>query len=143
MEYVMIPVPEQIRANVDQYLRWNVGTAPAAAQWDLEAVGALIREIDEQARALLIVAADASVEVTLLSLPVAAERAGCSVREALGIVLEMNDAIRQASGPAFSLATDKIENSDETGPRGWSLNMPGDVAKFLLRCAGRGPIEEL
>lgn len=138
----MVPVPEEHAAAVAQFLQWNVVKMPSLGQWDQVTIAAFLADLDERSRMLLLVAAQASVDVSVLTVPDAAEAVGCSQHEALGIMMELNDAVRVAGGPPFVLATAELESAGETGPRGWSLNMIGDVAQPFLDAARGGVAEQ-
>ena len=131
MEYVMVPVPEELTTQVDQYLRWNVGDLPPDF-WPQDAIRGFVDSLDEQARTLLLHVAVAAEQVVPVSVRATAEATGCSVREALGIMMELNDAARGAGGPVFILATTLIDGATESGPDAWNFNTNGDLGRLFL-----------
>jgi hypothetical protein len=136
MEHVMVPVPEEHLAEVKQYLQWNTASVPMGS-WDTDAAAHFVTSLDELAARVLMHAAAAADEVVVLTIPDAAAAAGCTEREILGLVVELNAAARAASGPPFILATALVHGTTETGPQGWTLNMPGDVARLFRADAAR------
>jgi hypothetical protein len=142
MEYVMVPVPEEHVAEVAQYLQWSTAKLPSDV-WDPDAISSFLQGLDQQARLLLLRAAECAEEVTVLTIPDAAEAAGCSEREILGLMMELNARIGAAGGPPFALATAVIDGTTEIGPRAWTLNMPGAVAELFLDAAVRAKVSPL
>lgn len=132
----MVPVPEEHAEAVTRYLQ-KIGQPPTPAEeWGLDAIGAFLSELDEPSRSLLVLAAEASVGRQVLTVPAAAKAIGCSVNEALGMTVALNDAVLAAGGPWFLLAAMPI--SREAAPRSWSLNMADEaVARAVLDAAGR------
>lgn len=137
MEYVMVPVPEEFVAQVTQYLHWNTGSLPPDA-WPPDAIARLLGDLDEAARRVLLYVAKSAEEVVVVSVHDAAETAGCSDRELLGLIVELNDAVRLSCGLPFAMATSVREGASGTGPQTWAVNMPGDIAKLLLDAAKTG-----
>jgi len=136
MEYVMVPVPEELTARVDQYLRWNVGSLPPDF-WPQDAIGVFLDSLDEQARSLLLSVSEAADQVVVLTVHAAAEATGCSDREALGIMMELNDAARIAGGTPFILATAVVDGTTDTGPSAWSINTTGELGRLFLDASSR------
>jgi hypothetical protein len=135
-EHVMIPVPEEHVSKVHAYLTWR---APKVApdDWDRDAVVRQLDQLDPLAREFLVAAAADSYEVDFVSVPDAARRHGVSEREILGLIIELNHVLRVTGGPLFSFVTVQIPDEPDEGPRSWSVNMAGDVARFVLIAAGR------
>ncbi len=134
MEYVMVPVPEEYVAEVAQYLQWNTGEVPPDL-WELDSVIRFLDGLDEQARTLLLHAAKCADDIVVLPVTEAAKVLGRSERETLGTLIELNDAARVAGGPLFVLATAVLHETTETGPKAWSVNMPGPLARLLVEAS--------
>ena len=109
MEYVMVPVPEELAEKVLTYVSWKNAEAKARATPDErpddgEAMARAFARLDEVSRALITVIAAAALEAEELSVPEAARRAGVSTREALGILLEANSVIAGEGGPPLGFS---------------------------------------
>jgi hypothetical protein len=135
MEYVMVPVPEEFVAEVTQYLQWNTGTPPPDF-WPDDAIARFVEGLDESARAVLLHAARGSDGVVVMPVTDVAEATGCTPREVVGLVVELNEAARNAGGPPFIMATTLLHGEAAGGPEAWSVNMPGAVAKLVLDATG-------
>jgi hypothetical protein len=136
MEYVMVPVPEEHLAEVNQFLKWGLVTLPTIEGWDQDAIARFLGELEEPSRSFLLLVAKASAEFTVLTIQDAGEASGRSVHEVLGMVVTLNEAIRAAGGPPIALAIDAQVDSPELGPSGWSLNMVAEVAAAFLDAVG-------
>jgi hypothetical protein len=102
MEYVMVPVPEEIVEEVQQFLRWQIDFAkPAAAlpEVSLDPAGmeALLAGLDAGARDLLRLLARPApgTDPTIAGLAAALTR---SPREVVGTVYEVNVLLADAGG---------------------------------------------
>ncbi len=135
MEYVMVPVPEEFVAEVTQYLQWNTGSIPPDL-WDEEGIVRFVDGLDEQARTLLLHAATCASEIVVLPVHDAAVVAGCTDREVVGLVVELNEAVRAVGGPPFVIATALLHEATPTGPDSWSVNMPSPIAELVLDAVG-------
>lgn len=101
MEYVMVPVPEELAARVLRYVSWkdaHANAPPSAdegtdARDDPVAAARVFARLDAPSRALVAVVAAAALEAEELTIPDAARRAGVSTREALGVLMEVNNVI--------------------------------------------------
>jgi hypothetical protein len=107
VEYVMVPVPEELAAKVLTFVSWKDAQAaeppPVPGQPDAdEAIARAYARLDDTSRALVGVVAEAALEAEQLSVPEAARRAGVTTREALGILLEVNAIIVSEGGPALA-----------------------------------------
>lgn len=142
MEYVLVPVPEEIVPEVKQYLRWNI-SGPSLGQLDQEGAVRFVESLGEQERRFLTVVAESAVESTVLSVGDAAAASRCSELEALGMMLRLNTAVQYyGTLPLGLVSRDEVET-----PAGWqgeppyTFNMRADVAHLVLNAAGRGPVE--
>ncbi len=107
MEYVMVPVPEELAAQVLTYVSWRDAEAkarPPVAERpdDPDAVARVFARLDESSRALMAVIAAAALEAEELGIPKAARRAGVTAREALGILLEVNNILAGEGQPPIT-----------------------------------------
>jgi hypothetical protein len=102
MEYVMVPVPEELVEEVQLFLRWQTDFAkPAAAvpevALELAGVEALLAGLDEDARALLRLLARPEPG-TVPTIDGIAGALGRSPREVVGTVYEANVLLAEAGG---------------------------------------------
>ena len=135
MEYVMVPVPEEHAEAVNRYLQKVVQPPAPTDGWDRDAIARFWSALDEPARSLLLLVADASVRGVVLTVQSAAEAAGCSANEVLWMTVALNDAVLAAGGPWFLLAA--MPSPAETGQRSWSLKMGAlTVARAVVELAG-------
>ena len=122
MEYVMVPVPEEHAEAVTRYLQKVAQTARPDGRLGPGCHRAVLRRRStNRRRSLLLLVADASVRGVVLTVQSAAEAAGCSSNEVLGMTVALNDAVLAAGGPWFLLAA--MPSPAETGQRSWSLKM--------------------
>jgi hypothetical protein len=136
MEYVMVPVPEELVAAVERYLLLHTNTVrPASSVFDHDAAARVLFDLDEQTRALLLRASEAVDEGVVYTVRDAAEAAGLSEREVLGLCVELNNVVRTAGGPPVTVVP-MLQEASATGPRAWPLTMAGDIAG-LFAAAGR------
>jgi hypothetical protein len=112
VDYVMVPIPEELADRVLAFVSWKEAEAkagPPAAE-GLDAVDAadvmarVFARLDDPSRALLTVTAEAALEAEELTLPEAARRAGVSTREAIGILLEVNGIVVSEGGPPLAFS---------------------------------------
>jgi hypothetical protein len=108
VEYVMVPVPEELADKVLTYVRWKEaqasGTVPAGERQDQgDAMARAFARLDESGRAMVTVIAAAMLEGDGLSVPEAARRTGVSAREAVAILLEVNNVMASEGGPPLGL----------------------------------------
>ncbi len=153
MEYVQVPIPEEHVAGVLQFvqtLRYAHFSAQTLSpgEWDQTAMARLLRDLDGRARTLLLRAADVAAaaekaragdDVEVLTIRNAARELGCTEREVLGLIVELNDVVRRDAGPPFALVTGDVDGSPGMGAFSWPITMAGDTARFLLAAAGDLP----
>jgi hypothetical protein len=107
VEYVMVPVPEELAQKVLTYVSWRESQASTAALADdrQASVAALARafaRLDDASRALVTVIAAAVADGEEVSVAEAARRARLTSREAIGVLLEVNNVIAQEGGPPLA-----------------------------------------
>jgi hypothetical protein len=135
MEYVMVPVPEELVADVEKFLVMNA-VRPGAKVLDPEAVEQLWTTLSAAARELLLRAAEAAREHLLFTVQDAAVAVRCSEHELLGRVVELNNLVKAAGGPRLTLVP-MLDDISESDSRVWPLTMARDVADLFLQIAGR------
>ena len=133
----MIPVPEEHVSKVQAYLKWGAARV-VPDDWDRETPAHRLDQLDPLAREFLVAAAEDAYELDFVSVPDAASRHGVSEREILGLTIELNHMLGVTGGPLFSVMPVPDPGQPDEGPRSWSVNMAGDVARFILIAAGRG-----
>jgi hypothetical protein len=135
MQYVMVPVPPELVAQVEHYLAWNTGRAEST--WDHDAAARFLDALDPRGRSLLVQAADASFDARILTCAEVAAALDCSELEVLGRAIELNESCRRAGGPVFLVTANVPDDVDGVAqPR--RLDMPIDVARRVLDASGRG-----
>lgn len=116
VEYVMVPVPEELASRVLSYVSWKghprSGGAPdgedGSPRTSLEAldtgdpIARAFGRLDDTARALASVIALAALDEEPLSVADAARRARVSAREAVGIIVELGNVIVGEGGPPLA-----------------------------------------
>jgi hypothetical protein len=102
----MVPVPEELAEAVLTFLRWKdqaKAAQPTDVQSDVgDAVARVFARLDDPSRALLAVIASAVLDEEELGIPEAARRVGVTAREALGIILEVNNILAGEGCPPIS-----------------------------------------
>ena len=138
MSYVMVPVPDELVPEVNHFLRWGLA-GPLLGQLDDEGFARFFASIDDEAQRFLLVVAEAALESRVLSVEAAAAATGCSPREALGLMNELNTSV-QAFGtlPLGLLARDREDVPGAGESRSYTFSMRTDVATIVLNGSGRG-----
>jgi hypothetical protein len=129
VEYVMVPVPQDLHARVMQYVEWRTVNAGTTG-WDSGTVATLYEDLDEPSRTLLTRVARGVIDDEPVTLGAVASAAGISTREALGIVLELVHRFTVMGGPTFPLVMfDAAEGSgDDQRP----IVMPKEGAQVVV-----------
>lgn len=143
MDYIMVPVPEELVPEVKQFLQWNTvrsteGTLPE------DAAARFVDSLDDVARRFLIVVADAAVEVKVLSASMVAEAVGCSEREVLGLMMTLNISVQSFGTLPWGLIhRGMVDGSaDANGVPDYTIHMRADVGATILSAA-RGRLMEI
>jgi len=142
MTYVMVPVPEELVPEVKQFLRWNV-VGPMMGTLDIDGTARFLESLDDEARRFLLVVAEAATDTRVLTVGDAAVETGCSEREALGLMAELNTAVQFfGTLPLGLVSRDRPEDAGgpDEEPR-YTFNMRADIAELVLRASGRGVAE--
>jgi hypothetical protein len=146
VEYVMVPVPEELADRVLTYVSWKETQAkpgPPADQAadDGGAMAQAFERLDAAGRALVGVIAAAALEAEELTIPEAAARAGVTAREAVGLLLEVNSVVAREGGPPLAFGGKDLGGSGDDFT--WDTHMVSiskDVAGPLLELArSHGP----
>jgi hypothetical protein len=112
MPYVMIPVPEELVEEVMQFILRTIARN-AIEPWDEESITEIFHEIDEASRSLLAFVARGSVDGAELDAADAARKIQLTVREASGIMNELNTLTRDTNRPTLILTrsvTERLPN---------------------------------
>jgi hypothetical protein len=134
VDYVMVPVPQDLVERVQQYVTWRV-SGGVAADWTEDAVAELYRQLDDASRAVVWTVAQGVVDDEPITVARAAEAAGTTNREALGIVLELVQRFRGLGGVTFPLLVLDVAEGVDDDQR--VIAMPKDGARVTLAAAGR------
>jgi hypothetical protein len=133
VEYVMVPVPEELVEDVHQYLRYQddlrrVAATPADASLDLPRMQALLADLDGDARGVLVQLATqgAGENPTVLGLAVSLGR---SPREVVGTVYELNLLLTEAGGLGAMMAITPQPEGESVHDR--VLGLPDAVASLV------------
>jgi hypothetical protein len=139
VEYVRVPVPEELAARVLTYVSWKdaqANTAPPRAEGpDVvdhdDAIARAFARLDDPSGALVAVVAAAALEAEELSIPDAARRAGVSTREALGILMEVNNVIGDEGGLPITFGRKGVDEPTpgEFAWDDWTVAMPDAAAR--------------
>ena len=131
----MVPVPEELEEQVQQYVNFRVGNA-AGTDWSEDAVAEIYKGLDSPARTVVRTVAQGAVDDDPVTIARAAEVAGTTSREVLGIVLELVQHFRGLGGPVFPLLL--LDVPDGVGDDQRVIVMPRDGARITLAAAGCG-----
>jgi hypothetical protein len=158
VEYVMVPIPEDLIEPVLAFITWKGPPHPgktsearddpqqasrlaeAATEGNRGPVARTFEAIDAPVRRLLAAVAAASLDQQPLRLPEAARRAGITTREALGAILQANMLITGEGGPPMSVAVSGLENASASNPAWESsvVTLQEPVAREVVELASAG-----
>jgi hypothetical protein len=133
-DFVMVPVPPDLVERVQQYINWRV-SGGVAADWSEDAVAELYGQLDDASRAVVRSVAQGAVDDEPVTVARAAEAAGTTNREALGIVLELVQRFRGLGGVTFPLLV--LDVAEGVGDDQRVIVMPRDGARVALAAAAR------
>ena len=133
MEYVMVPVPEELASRVLSYVNWkghprvveamqkdaddasDAGPRARAPSVDTgEPIARAFARLDDAGRMLAGVIAAAALDHEELTIPEAARRAGVTPREAVGAVLELVNFVSNEGGPPIAAVIKEAEGASDT-----------------------------
>ena len=132
-EHVMVPVPEQHVAAVEQYLNWGRKTKDPDP-WTTEQLTTLYAAIDAPSRLMLEAVARELHRERVASIGQVAEEVGCSARELLGLVMEVNDTVRKSvEGQQFVVwpRQGPLESSTGPGIDTWVIAMADETGAVV------------
>jgi hypothetical protein len=143
VDYVMVPVPEELADKVLTYVTWMDAQAkaepPMTDDFDAAAAAEVLARVfvrlDDASRALLAVSADAALAGEELTIPEAARRAGVTAREAIGILLEVNGIVVNEGGPPLAFSGREVGSS--------TAGSPWDSHVIVVSPAIAGPLADL
>jgi hypothetical protein len=141
MRYVMVPVPEDFVEEVMQFILRAIARA-SIEPWDTESVTQTFADVDEATRSLLAFVARAAAEGGELDAADAARKIQLTVREASGIMIEINALARDANRPSLinaRVVTERLPNGRTSEKR--VLQMEPDVAE-LVRAAEQAELRD-
>jgi hypothetical protein len=130
VEYVMVPVPEELAPQVLSYVTWKglpvLGAAAEAAAKAPEhaaegpdgdeggdPIPRAFARLDDAGRSLATILAEAALRGEELSVSHAARRAGTTAREFIGTVIELNNLVEGEGGPPMAVWIKTAEGADE------------------------------
>jgi hypothetical protein len=134
MEYVMVPVPEEIVDEVRAFLAWDV-RGNADAPDNPEAIIELYESSGAVARTVLSTVATAALDGFRLPLPDVADTAGVNIHELIGLITDMNYHLREAGGPMAVIMMRPDHRPQPVGVTDWEhrvMHMADDVAKRIV-----------
>jgi hypothetical protein len=143
VDYVMVPVPEELADKVLTYVSWKDAQAkaepPMAEDLDAAATAEVLARVferrDEASRALLAVTADAALAGEEITIPEAARRADVTAREAIGILLEVNGVVVNEGGPPLAFSGRDVGSS--------APGSPWDSHVIVVSAVIAGPMADL
>ncbi|MFT5201558.1 MAG: hypothetical protein ACI9C1_000934 [Candidatus Aldehydirespiratoraceae bacterium] len=97
MEYVMVPVPEELVEEVKLFVQWEAGKQPPLENPPL--LKDLVASTDQQAQAVLRYVAEASQDQIRPSLTEISTEFDLSIREIYGLVTQINNLSFRKGGP--------------------------------------------
>jgi hypothetical protein len=132
VEYVMVPVPEELGGRVLQYLSWRA-SSEGSTGWSEESMATLYAGLDQTSRLLLATVARGVVDDEPVTVAACAQAARASSREILGIVLELVQRFKALGGPTFPIVLlDAAEGLDDEQRL---IVMPKEGARIVLSIA--------
>jgi hypothetical protein len=134
VEYVMVPVPDELEARVRDFVIQR-GTASLHAGWSQESIAGFYDQLDEPSQIVIEVIARGVVDDEPVTVAKLAEVVGATTREVLGITLELVHRLRALGGAAFPLLLLDAPQGADGDQR--PVMMPRDGAHVVLSTAAR------
>lgn len=136
MEYVMVPVPEEVAEQVRNYVRWGLGRGADLASQDPGVVVRVLRDTDDESRRLVRDIANAMVDETPRTVAELSARANLSVREVRGTIAEFNQRVAMEGGPPAPVWVKPAqEGSGGFSPGEVIPTIPPKLAKLVVAAA--------
>jgi hypothetical protein len=132
MEYVMVPVPDELEARVREFVIQRSASSGQAG-WNQESIDWLYAQLDELSRRTIKAIARGVVDDEPVTIAKLAKDAGATTREVLGITLELVHRLRalgSATFPLFLLDAPEGADGDDR-----PVVMPKDGARMVLSTA--------
>jgi hypothetical protein len=129
----MVPVPQELEAQVHQYLSWRLYSGEGG--WSEESMAAFYEQLDEPSRVAVKMIASGVVQDEPVTVARIAQAAGTTARETLGIVLELVQRLRALGGPLFPFVPLETPEGEDDDQR--PVVMPKDGARMALSIANR------
>lgn len=98
MEYVMVPVPEDLVEEVRDFMAWGMTTTTDEPE-NPDALAELYAGAGPEARAILNIVAAESIAEVRPTLTDVAERTGLSTHAVIGVLTELNYRLQKLRGP--------------------------------------------
>ncbi len=111
MSYVLVPVPDEFVADVEQFL-FQLRLREDLAPFDEDAMAEHLLSLDEEPRSIMLTIAEAVVQKRPYSDVELAELLGVSVRELLGLLTDIND-VRVRSYAGNLVFTERATDEDD------------------------------
>jgi hypothetical protein len=166
VEYVMVPVPEELASRVLSYVNWkghprvlddmqqDADDAPhaeadaetPARDGDADAgepIARALARLDDAGRILAGVMAAAALDHEELTVTEAARRSGLTTREAVGAMMELNNLVPSEGGPPLAVFIKDAEGTSDAR-FSWDARivlMPEPVARPLADLTRAHPAE--
>jgi hypothetical protein len=134
VEYVMVPVPQDLEERVQQYLAQRLASGSPAG-WSDESLVALYEQLDEASRVVLEMTARGVGDDEPVTVGRIARAVRATTREILGIVVELAQSLRSLGGPAIPVLVLDPPQGGQDGDR--PVTMPSDGARVVLSIADR------
>jgi hypothetical protein len=138
MPYVMVPVPEELEAEVGQFIL-KLSLTAALSKWDAAAVQRLLVESSPRARSVVVAMAQGNVEKTTVSDRTVGEALGIGPNEVVEAAMEVNETCRQNGFPALLLMKSDKEDDGDGGERLLRRFLIGAEAARLVLAEQREP----
>ena len=137
----MVPVPEEYVAAVEQFLNWGRRTQDPDP-WTTDQMEALFAAIDAPSRLMLDTIAAELHRDRVAGVGEVAAVVGCSARELLGLVMDVNDTVRRSiEGQQFVVwpRQGSLEDGGGPGIDRWLLSMADETGAVVRGLAGSAP----
>jgi hypothetical protein len=141
VDYVMVPVPEELAPKVLEYVSWRghpiiqrqrqdegggastpdgapTGDAEAEAETGGDPLATVFARLDAQSRTMLVVAAGAASTGERPTVADTARRAAMTEREVIGVITEVNNLVAGAGGPPVTVLVAGAEGAEDA-PFSW------------------------
>lgn len=133
MEFVMVPVPQEMADAVSQFV-FGLSLKKAAPRFDDEAVAGVVRSLDELCQKLLSTVADVTIRGADITVSEVASLLRCDEREALGMMFEVNASMSAGASVQYAI-TCRGPAGIPSEPRGIEKHMMSTTIK-LARAVG-------